>query len=239
MSVEQTSANHQKMGQSSEAMFRAFSQETPTGSVLHRPEMRQPTPRLCSCIELLMLNSRVHPLSKHPDLDWSISSCGDRKILHEGLKNIVDPNWSMFGVGFPPNLAIPPACYRSLSGPSGPKRPRPRECPRKWEVFEGVSDGVSPGPSGPALRSAQKVSRECPRSGKKVDTLGTLSGHFLDTPEPGAEHPVGHSLGHPPFSGATLGDTPGTLRGRRAREAPVAGRRDRNPNPPNTIWTKL
>ena len=68
--------------------------------------MRQLTPRLCSCIELLMLNSRVHPLGKHPDLDWSISSFGDHKILHEWLKNIVDPNWSMFGVGFslnPPN----------------------------------------------------------------------------------------------------------------------------------------
>ena len=50
-----------------------------------------------------MLNSRVHPLSKHPDLDWSISSCGDHKILDEWLENIVDPNWSMFGVGFPQN----------------------------------------------------------------------------------------------------------------------------------------
>ena len=30
-------------------------------------------------------------------------------------------------------VATPPACYRSLSGPSGPKCPR--ECPRKWGVF--------------------------------------------------------------------------------------------------------
>ena len=54
-------------------------------------------------------------------------------------------------------VATPPACYRSLSGPSGPKCPR--SVPRR-------------------------VSRECP--GHLFDTPGTLSGHFLDTPEAGA-----------------------------------------------------
>ena len=60
------------------------------------------------------------------------------------------------------------------------------------------------------------------------DTPGTLSGHFLDTPEPGARRARGTFRGTlprtPPFSGDTLGDTPGTLRARRARETPVAGR---------------
>ena len=83
------------------------------------------------------------------------------------------------------SLANPLACYRSLSGPSGPKCPPecprqcPRECPRKWRVSEGMSDGVSRGPSGPGLRSVQKVSRECPRSVKKLSR--TLRGHSWDT----------------------------------------------------------
>ena len=57
---------------------------------------------------------------------------------------------------FLPCFATPPTCYRSLSGPSGPK------CP--GSVF-----GVSLEPLGPGL-----------------DTPGTLSGHFSDTPEHGA-----------------------------------------------------
>ena len=52
-------------------------------------------------------------------------------------------------------VAILPACYRSLSGPSGPECPR--ECPRKWGVSEGVSDGVSPA--------------ECPKSVPKVSRV--------------------------------------------------------------------
>ena len=59
----------------------------------------------------------------------------------------------------------------------------------------------------------------------------TLSGHFLDTPEPRAQRALGtprRTLPRtPPIFGDTLGDTPGTLRARRARETPVAGRRDR------------
>ena len=77
----------------------------------------------------------------------------------------------------------------------------PRECPRKWGVSEGVSDGGCPRPKGPGLRSVQnfKVSRECPRSVKKVsghsgDTLGTLFGHS------GARSPKG--------PGDTPSDTP-------------------------------
>ena len=98
---------------------------------------------------------------------------------------------AIFRTGKRGHFAIPPACYRSLSGPSGPKCPRSvpeTGCRTRgpsgpgWGVSEGVSDGVSPGPKGPRTLS---------------DTP-----HFRDT----------------------LGDTPGTLR---ARETPVAGRRDR------------
>ena len=75
------------------------------------------------------------------------------------------------------------------------------------------------------------MSRECPRSVRDTfltlrDTPGTLFGHSgARGAEGNRRHPVGHSLGHPPFSG-TL---PGTLQGhlRRARETPVAGWRDR------------
>ena len=79
----------------------------------------------------------------------------------------------------------------------------------------GVSLGVSLGPFGPRApecpKSVPGVSRECSRSVR--DTFLTLSGHFLDTPEPGAQR-----------APETPRDTPGTLRARRARETPVAGR---------------
>ena len=94
---------------------------------------------------------------------------------------------------------------------------RARRCPRS--VPESVPEnggcptecptGCPWGPSGPGLRSVQKVSRERPRSVKKCpDTPGTLSGHFLDTPS--------DTPSDTPIFGDTLGDTP------------VAGRRDRN-----------
>ena len=106
----------------------------------------------------------------------------------------------------------PAGLLQESLGPFGPEMspecPRVSECPRKWGVSEGVSDGVSPGPFGP--RSVQKVSRECPRSVKKVSR--THRGHSGDTlknfghsgargPKGPGGHPVGHSLGHPPFSG--------------------------------------
>ena len=71
--------------------------------------------------------------------------------------------------------ATPPACCRSLSGPSGPK------CP-----------GSVPG-------GVQKVSRECPRSVRDTfltlrDTLGTLFGALRGPgPEGPHRHPEGHS----------------------------------------------
>ena len=90
---------------------------------------------------------------------------------------------------FAKNVANPPACYRSLSGPSGPKCPGPkcpRECPRKRGVSEGVSDGClrtlrARAPECP--KSVPRVSPEWPRSVRDTlfDTPGTLSGHFLDT----------------------------------------------------------
>ena len=93
----------------------------------------------------------------------------------------------------PNTLQPPPACYRSLSGPSGPK------CPGS---VPGVSLGVSLGPFGPRAP-------ECPKSVPRVkkvsrtlweqsrDTSGTLFGHSgargpkgprdtpRDTPGPG------------------------------------------------------
>ena len=82
-------------------------------------------------------------------------------------------------------------------------------------------------PWGVSGRSVQTVSREC--SGHLFDTLQTLSVHFLDTPEPGGrrapETPRGTlRRASPPVSGDTFRDTPWTLRARRARETPVAGR---------------
>ena len=78
----------------------------------------------------------------------------------------------------------------------------------------GPSGLLSPD-SGPGLRSVQKVSRECPRSVRKV--FRTLRGHSRDSfwtlRRPGPEAPQKHPK-----------DTPGTLRARRARETPVAGR---------------
>ena len=86
-----------------------------------------------------------------------------------------------------------PGLLQESLGPFGPEVSR--ECP----------SGCLGGPSGPGLRSVQKVSPECPESvpgvfGHLFDTLGTLWGHFLDTPEPGArrapETPRGTLPGH-------------------------------------------
>ena len=70
-----------------------------------------------------------------------------------------------------------------------------------WQVF---LEDLGP-------KSVPRVSPECP-------------GHLFDTPGHSRDtfwtHPVGHSLGHPRFSGTLSG----TLRARRARESPVAGR---------------
>ena len=87
----------------------------------------------------------------------------------------------------------------------------------------GVSSGCLWGFSGPGFRSVQKVSRECPRSVKKVsrtlrNTLGTLFGLSGARGPKGprnCETPRGKCPGDHPR------DIPGTLR---AREIPVAGR---------------
>ena len=124
----------------------------------------------------------------------------------------------------PKTTKIPPACYRSLSGPSGPKCPRsvPESVPENGGVSEGVSDGVS-----------KKCPPSVPECQKGVpDTPGTLSGHFLDTPEPGARRAPETPCRTLPRTPPVFGDTLGTLRAQRARETPVAGRRDRNPKPP-------
>ena len=84
------------------------------------------------------------------------------------------------------HFATPPACYRSLSGPFGP------------EVSRECLSGCLWGPSGPGLRSVQKVSRECSQSVR--DTFLTLWEHSRDT-----------------FWTPRSPDAPGTLRAQRAR----------------------
>ena len=92
----------------------------------------------------------------------------------------------------------------------------PRVSP-KTGVYDGVCHGVSPrrfGPRAPECpKSVPRVSPECQKS--VSDTLGTLSGHFLDTPEPGARRAPGTPRGTlrrtPPFSGTLSGTLPGTL----------------------------
>ena len=103
-----------------------------------------------------------------------------------------------------------------------------RECPQECPgcLRECLAECLQ-GPSGPGLRSAQKVSRECPRSVEKV--FQTLRGHSRDTfwtlRSPGPEGPRRHSAGTLPETPRTLlGTPPETLRARRARETPVAGR---------------
>ena len=104
-------------------------------------------------------------------------------------------------------IANTPTSYRSLSGPSGPKCPGkcPRECPRK----RGCQRECLQGPSGPGLQSVQKF--KCPKSvpGVVKKESRTLWGHSRDSfwtlQSPGPEGPR-------------------TLRARRARETPVAGR---------------
>ena len=72
---------------------------------------------------------------------------------------------------------------RSLSGPSGPK------CP--GSVPLGVPRVCLWGPSGPGLRSVQKVSRECPGvSGYSRDTFWRLRSPGPEGPQ---RHPEGHS----------------------------------------------
>ena len=82
-----------------------------------------------------------------------------------------------------------------------------------------------PGPFGPRApecpKSVPRVSPECQKG--VLDTPGTLSGHFVDSSEPGARRAPGHPEGHPEGHS-------GTLRARWARETPVAGRGSCNPN---------
>ena len=99
----------------------------------------------------------------------------------------------------------------------------PRVSP-KTGVSDGVFNGVSPGPEAPECsRSVSRASPECQKG--VPDTLGTLSGYFLDTPEP---EPKGRDTPwDTPSDTPVFGDTPRDTRARRARETPVAGRRDR------------
>ena len=99
---------------------------------------------------------------------------------------------------------------RAVPEVSPRKRGRPRECPT----------GCLWGASHPGLRSVQKASRECAQGVKRCpghsgDTLGRLSQHFSDTPEPRAPETPREILSRtPPFSGTHFGPE---------GESPVAG----------------
>ena len=127
-------------------------------------------------------------------------------------------------------IATPPTCYRSLSGPSGPSGPKcpgsvpELGCPRKRGCPRECPKGC------PQRAPGSGVSKKCPsRSVKKVS--GTLWGHSRDTfwtlrsPGPkGLQGTPSDTASDTPVFGDTLGDTLGTLRARSARETPVARR---------------
>ena len=104
----------------------------------------------------------------------------------------------------------------------------PGVCPRVSPKTGGVRGSVPRGVS--AARRAQ----ECPKSVPRVsaeclkhlfDTARTLSGHFLDTPEPfGPETPCETLPRTAPVFRDALGNTRGTLRARRAWKTHAAGR---------------
>ena len=106
----------------------------------------------------------------------------------------------------------------------------PESVPENRGVSGSASQRVSPGPfesrAPECPKSVPRVSPEC--LGHLFDTPGTLSGHFLDIPEPGARRTpatLRETLPETPrFSGTLSGTLPETLQARRARETPVAGR---------------
>ena len=96
---------------------------------------------------------------------------------------------------------------RSVPGVSPRVSPETGGVPRS--VRRGVCGALRAPGSGVSEKCSESVfgvSKRCPGHS------GTLSGHFLDTPEPGT----------PPVFGDTLGDARGTLRVRSARRVPNA-----------------
>ena len=132
-------------------------------------------------------------------------------VLHHSAA----PKQLMLGMRITHNLRPP----RPATGPSGPKCPWsvPESVPENGGCLRECPTGCLWGNSGPRLRSVQKVSRECPRSVKKVSR--TLRGHSQDTfwtlRSPGnrrvPETPRRTLPRTPPVFGDTLGDTAGTL----------------------------
>ena len=126
----------------------------------------------------------------------------------------------------PATVATPPTCYRSLSGPSGPKCPE--GVPENGGVRGNVRSGVSRDRAPECPKSVPRVSPECQKGVR--DTLGTLSGLGTLFEHSAARGPKGpgdtpsDTPSDSPVFGDTFGDTLGTLRARRARETPVAGR---------------
>ena len=148
-------------------------QSTPLSTILTRygnsvsaPE----APRTCKTQQNSLQKGSRYGISVSTGHDCGRRFCG-RLFLRSGIFRIFRPEFCPeFCSEFSPNFATTPTCYRSLSGPSG-----------------GCLSGCLWGPSRPGLRCPKSVPRVSPECQKGVpDTPGTLSGHFLDTPEPGA-----------------------------------------------------
>ena len=127
------------------------------------------------------------------------------------------------------SLANSPGQLQESSGPFGPEVSRGvfRECPRKRGVSDRVSHGVLWPQAPECPKSVPRVSLEC--SGDLFDTPGTLSGHFFGhSGARGArrapETPPWDTPSDTPRFRGHSGTLPGTLRARRARKTPVAGR---------------
>ena len=145
--------------------------------------------------------------------------------LHAPLHTFISPkNFLCKGL-----LATPPACYRGLPECL-------RECPRKLGCLRECPTECHRGPLGP--QPPEGPTLKCPESVPRVsgtafrhsrDTLGTLFGHSGGPrPKGPGDTPWDTPGENPSFRGPLSGTLPETLRARRARETPVAGRGGRN-----------
>ena len=134
------------------------------------------------------------------------------------------PGRTTMGLKMITHIAAPPACYKGLSGPSGPKCLR--ECPENRGVSESVPWSVSEALRAPGPGSG--VSKKCPES--VWETFSTLRGHFWDAfwtlrsprPEGPRRHTPWDTPGDTPVLGDTLGDTPGDTSGPKGPRDPCS-----------------
>ena len=105
------------------------------------------------------------------------------------------------------SFATPPDLLQESLGPFGPE-----SVPEGVPESGGVGGSVRRGVPGTLWALGSGVSKKCPESVPGLfDTLGTLSGHFLATPDSDAHSDT-------LVFGDTLGDALGTLRGPKGPE---------------------